>query len=159
MQVDREHAIAKRVSFLSAVLMLGVALVGGLVTGVFICAEIANPGAVDLGQSLLITVGQLVAEAFILLLASFLWHANKEASPFGKAQGTRLLAAGMLLVVRTLIDNFTASLPEGIGLGPVTLTTEPSIDLKSIAIMIFMIALAFILRYGEALKEDSDSIA
>ena len=43
------------------------------------------------------------------------------------------------------------------GLGA-TITSQADVDLKVIAMVVFLISLSVVIRYGDALKQDSDSI-
>ena len=106
---------------------------------------------------LLIDIG--AGTVWVILMAEFLRHFAK-GNPFGKAQSLRLFLAGTALTIRTLFDGmipgvlFDASVPE---LGT-TVSSQADIDLKVVAMIVFLIALSLIVRYGDALKQDSDSI-
>ena len=106
---------------------------------------------------LLIDIG--AGTIWVILMAEFLRHFAK-GNPFGKAQSLRLFLAGTALAIRTLFDGmipgtlFDASVPE---LGT-TVSSQADIDLKVVAMIVFLIALSLIVRYGDALKQDSDSI-
>ena len=106
---------------------------------------------------LLIDIG--AGTVWVILMAEFLRHFAK-GNPFGKAQSLRLFLAGVALTIRTLFDGiipgvlFDASVPE---LGT-AVSSQADIDLKVIAMIVFLIALSLIVRYGDALKQDSDSI-
>lgn len=106
---------------------------------------------------LLIDVGAGVT--WVILMAEFLRHFAK-GNPFGKAQSLRLFLAGIALAIRTLFDGmipgalFDANVPEL----NTTVSSQADIDLKVVAMIVFLIALSLIVRYGDALKQDSDSI-
>lgn len=114
-------------------------------------------GLVALGRTLSTTIA-------IALLGEFLRHFVSDSSPFGKRQSLRLLFAGLLFSLRMFIDCSTHEQPYEL---PVTtstsfeliLTTTAGPDLKVIVMIVFLICLAMVVRYGDALKEDSDSIA
>lgn len=106
---------------------------------------------------LLIDIG--AGTVWVILMAEFLRHFAK-GNPFGKAQSLRLFLAGITLTIRTLFDGiipgalFDVDIPE---LGT-AVSSQADIDLKVVAMIVFLIALSLIVRYGDALKQDSDSI-
>lgn len=112
----------------------------------------------DSSWQLLTVIGLFATVVFIFLLAEFLRHFGRDTSPFGRKQSARLLAAGLLLVLRTVVDAltstsaFTVQIADGL-----SLTSTSGVDLKVIAIIVFLICLAMVVRYGNALKVDSDS--
>lgn len=101
-------------------------------------------------------IGMGVFAIATFCLAEFLRHFGLDQSPFGKEQSARLLVAAVLLAIKTVVD---MALP--------TLSQDPSpsadlvfradIDLKVVAVVVFLVCLAMVVRYGDALKEDSDA--
>lgn len=71
--------------------------------------------------------------------------------------------AGLLFALRTALDAFTASpaykASVSDGSTHVFVVAGPGPDLKVVVMVVFLICLAMVIRYGNALKEDSDSIA
>lgn len=111
------------------------------------------------GQTFALLVDVTSGLLWVILMAEFLRHFAK-GNPFGRTQSLRLLLAGLALAVRTFFDalfpgaQFDTSVPE---LGT-AVTSQADIDLKVVAMIVFLIALSLIVRYGDALKQDSDSI-
>lgn len=104
--------------------------------------------------AMLVTIGATV------LLASFFWCFGKDRSPFGRRQSLRLAAAGALFLVRMGVDALVFSLASpAVANGTPGLTEHPEVNLQIVTIIVFLGCLAMVMRYGEALKEDSDSIA
>lgn len=103
----------------------------------------------------------LLVVAAALLLGEFLRHFSDASSPFGGRQPARLVAASALLALKALLD---ATMPEfgpvDLALGPVQVSLAPhaGVDLKVIVMVVFLVCLAMVIRYGDALKRDSDSI-
>lgn len=95
--------------------------------------------------SLLVSVGSIV------LVAEFLRHFCRDDAPFSRAQSVRLLGSAGLLVARTLIDLAAAAAP------PLP-SAEGVVDPKIVVLAVFLACLSMVVRYGDALKEDSDSI-
>ncbi len=100
--------------------------------------------------AMLVTIGATV------LLASFFWCFGRDRSPFGRRQSFRLAGAGALFLMRMTLD---ALIPSAVANGTPGLTEHPEVNLQIVTIIVFLGCLAMVMRYGEALKEDSDSIA
>lgn len=100
--------------------------------------------------AMLVTIGATV------LLANFFWCFGRDRSPFGRRQSFRLAGAGALFLMRMTLD---ALIPSAVANGTPGLTEHPEVNLQIVTIIVFLGCLAMVMRYGEALKEDSDSIA
>ena len=72
-------------------------------------------------------------------------------------QFTRLVAAAALLGLRAVFDAMVPSSHAFGSLGEIRAITHADLDLKIISVVIFLVCLAMVVRYGDALKEDSDS--
>lgn len=119
-----------------------------------------DPPGAHLGVGVIKQVTSLVAT---ISLAEFLRSFGKDGRPFGRGQSVRLTVAGSLIVLSTLLDLFTPALTWSIqlvdGPVPVNISTQPGIDPMMVSLAVFFACLALVVRYGNALKEDSDSIA
>lgn len=96
----------------------------------------------------------------ILLLAEFLRNFARGVTPFGTAQYCRLLIAAALLVAKTVLDSIVPPFgPVSVDGIPSTITFDSGagLDLKVVVMVVFLVCLAMVVRYGDALKEDSDA--
>lgn len=122
--------------------------------------SITQPPIEDL---LIALAATLLTTAAIFLLGEFFRHFGKDCSPFGKRQSLRLLAAAVLFTARTILDVLSPEpgIVHSLSSSNPTLyvTSQPGPDLKVVVMVVFLICLAMVIRYGNALKEDSDSIA
>ena len=98
-----------------------------------------------------------------VLLAEFLRSFGRARSPFGRTQSLRLVSAGALILLSTALDLFRGPqsyrlelVEEGLALSA---TSQQGINPVLISLVVFLFCLALVVRYGDALKEDSDSIA
>lgn len=107
-------------------------------------------------------VRNVAAIAATVLLAEFLRKFGSEGSPFGSGQSLRLALAGALLLVHTLFDALFAPTTYAVRLVdapvPVSVGSWSGIDPMTISLAVFFVCLGMVVRYGRALKEDSDSI-
>ena len=70
--------------------------------------------------------------------------------------------AGALLLLQQVLSGMYAPLdPMLVSAEPVPLlvTDAPGVEVDDITMVVFLLCLALVVRYGGALKEDSDSIA
>lgn len=109
----------------------------------------------------------LLASAFVpvpleWLLAEFLRKFGRGHDPFGTAQSLRLVAAGILVLLYSVLNSALPSLDNIQVVGgsvPVSIDNgASSLGLLDITMAVFLVCLAMVIRYGSALKEDSDSI-
>lgn len=105
-------------------------------------------------------VSELPLVAATVLLAEFLRHVGGTGAPFGRAQRVRLLAASLTIAAKSVLD---VALPlvarwalDAAGL-PTADAARPSVDPVNVVMMVFLVCLAVLIRYGAALKEDSDA--
>ncbi|MGQ5425960.1 hypothetical protein ACULPM_02820 [Thermophilibacter sp. ZX-H3] len=93
----------------------------------------------------------------VFLLAEFLRRFRKADSPFETKQSFRLSGAALFLAIRTLIDCFVPTFnPISTSSGAV-IVPQSGPDLKVVVMVVFLVCLAMVVRYGDALKEDSDA--
>lgn len=161
-EIQREYRHAKTVSqFGCTCLYLMAALLGALAALTCLALpQTPDPPGAHLGVGVIKQVTSLVAT---ISLAEFLRSFGKDGRPFGRGQSVRLAVAGSLIVLSTLLDLFTPALTWSIrlvdGSAPVNISTQPGIDPMMVSLAVFFACLALVVRYGNALKEDSDSIA
>ena len=160
-EVKRTYLTARRSSRLAAAAM-GVLGVIQLIIFALYLATFVQGGA-SMGQEFAISLhlGSILSTlASTYLLGSFLWHFGGRESPFGARQSLRLAGAAILYLVRMAVDAAAPVFsPVEMGNGALTLTQQSGIDLQLVTIVVFLACLAIVMRYGDALKEDSDSIA
>lgn len=109
----------------------------------------------------LLAASQVVAIIAMALLGRFLRHLATDASPFCTAQSARLigvtaLIAGRVLLGATLRCAYGAAGPLPVPALSRLLGTQATLGL--IALGTFLACLSMVVRYGDALKKDSDSI-
>lgn len=152
-EVRDRYLAARRSARMATVAM---SIIGALQLAILVAYLLAIPEQgiepVDWLQplSVLSTFGSTV------LLASFFWCFGRDRSPFGRRQSFRLAGAGALFLMRMTLD---ALIPPAVANGTPGLTEHPEVNLQIVTIIVFLGCLAMVMRYGEALKEDSDSIA
>lgn len=101
-----------------------------------------------------------------ILMATFFGNFAKSSSPFGRAQSRRLLMAAVFEAVVIVLGLLHPQGPDAsITLGglPFALNYYPSeasssVDIGHVVEVVFLFCLSAVFRYGNALKEDSDSI-
>lgn len=160
-RLDQELSIARRLSLVGLVVMCAITLICVAIAAAYLLAPIPEGhGPVDASWRLCNCAGLAVLGISTALLAAFLWHFRRDANPFGGGQSLRLVAASAALAMRALMDVAAGTFP------PVTIAEEPltialvpqsGIDLKVIVTVVFLACLAMVVRYGDALKEDSDA--
>lgn len=106
-------------------------------------------------------VSNFVPALQILPLAGFLRRFGSD-SPFAAAQSIRLVTSGALLLLHEVLVGMydpvgAVSVPSS--LASVQVTDAPGIEVSDVTMVVFLFCLALVVRYGGALKEDSDSIA
>lgn len=109
----------------------------------------------------------LLACAFVpipleLLLAEFLRNFGNGRSPFGGVQSARLAGAGLLALLYSVLEAFVPAIAGTsvvTGAVPVVISSGPGIRFGDLTMVVFLLCLAIVIKYGNALKDDSDSIA
>ena len=157
--LDSEQRLAQRRSFVGAVTLYVLAALSALSTALF-CLSLAqgNPpvAAAGLVEATLLVLSQVASVVAIALLARFLHHFSRDADPFGHGQSARLVAAAVLLLAHTLADAAASALPAAALALAGPLASSLEVGLSPLVITVFLICLAMVVRYGNALKEDSD---
>lgn len=95
-----------------------------------------------------------------IMLAAFLYHVYHSSNPFDKHQSRRLFITSFLLLIRMTFDFILDSMGQisiESGLPGITLVPQSGLDLKVVVMVVFLVCLAMVVRYGDALKEDSDA--
>ncbi len=93
----------------------------------------------------------------IVPLAEFLRRFGRlDHPPFGDGQAARLVVAAILMVPGALLD-MVVPLGQAASAELSFSPTRAYLSLKISSVIIFLVCLAMIVRYGDALKEDSDS--
>ena len=113
-----------------------------------------------LGTRVIFLASNFVPLPMVWLLAEFLRKFGKSASPFGNSQSLRLVGAGVLLLTYSTMRAFTPAIGDISivdGTIPVSLSDAPGIGILDVTMIVFLICLAMVVRYGGALKKDSDS--
>ncbi len=153
-----EYAKARQASRLGSILLY---LIG------FICASVfvLYLSALYLSEIplvwWLIPLGSLVSFlASDLFLAEFLRHFGRGSMPFGKGQYKRLLFSALFLAFRLCLDGLSPIFLNTVSLESVhqfSFVPQDGVDPKLILMVVFLVCLAMVVRYGDALKEDSDA--
>lgn len=99
-------------------------------------------------------------------LCSFFAHFSHGKEPFGAAQSNRLLISALALAIKFIFDctrestqPFPFTVLDGSSHQFYEFILEPSkaIDPTIVMLIVFVACLALVVRYGAALKEDSDA--
>lgn len=109
----------------------------------------------------LLAASQVVAIIAMALLGGFLRHFATDAAPFRAAQSSRLVAVAALIAGRVLLNAVLRCAYGTAGPAPVPalsglLGAQAALGL--VALGTFLACLSMVVRYGDALKKDSDSI-
>lgn len=163
-EVDREFRRARLASRIGSVAMYLVALLGCVIGAIYLYTFIGSdankvPSLIWWVVSL---AGVLAFTGATFCLARFLRDFCKGKSPFGSQQSRRLFVAGLLYAVATAIDAMLPpALPVSIVVGPLSFMLAADgkgLELKAIVLIVFPLCLAAVVRYGDAIKRDSDSM-
>ena len=160
-ELEQEKVRAQRACKVGAICMYAVAAISLLMDMLYLytLTQTATLGFLTTGQRIATAIDGVTSTIWMILLAEFLRNFRK-GSPFGKPQSLRLLVAGLALAVQTMANILSpsAQFQENVQELGMTVTSQSDIDLKVIAMIVFLIALSLVIRYGDALKQDSDSI-
>ena len=109
----------------------------------------------------LLATSQIAAAVTMALLGKFLRHFATDASPFCPSQSVRLVVVAALIAGRALLNAALRCTYGTAGPAPVPalsglLGTQETLGL--VAFGTFLACLSMVVRYGDALKKDSDSI-
>ena len=158
-RIKREYRLARIFSTVGAV-FLYLLFIYCLIALVLLAAVLALHHPTTPTRSLfpaLALMSHVSTAGAVLFMAEFLRRFRKAGSPFSSRQSLRLSGAAALLVVRTLIDQLVPTFdPIATSAGAV-IVPQSGLDLKVIVMIVFLICLAMVVRYGDALKEDSDA--
>ncbi len=155
------YVLARRVSCLGAICMYILAAFMLLILFVYLYAFTQTEVLfwIEPSSQVLISVSNLINTLSVFLLGEFFRGFAKGRSPFGPQQSRRLLVAGLLFALQEVLDlviitpSFSVQVVDS-----VTLTTQPGPSLNTVVMIVFLICLALVVRYGNALKQDSDSM-
>lgn len=156
------YRLARIASFLGSVLMYVLLLLVIINFAVYFYAVMWTEALCAISQEsrLLLLATVFVPLPLEWLLAEFLRNFGCGHNPFGTVQSLRLVAAGMLAMLYATLNSIAPQM-SGItvigGSVPIGIDSGPSLGLLDITITVFFICLAMVIRYGYALKEDSDS--
>lgn len=160
-ELEQEKVRAQRACKFGAICMYCIAAISLLMDALYLytLTQTATLGFLTMGQRIATAIDGATSTIWMILLAEFLRNFRK-GSPFGKSQSLRLLVAGLALAVQTATNILfpSGAFQENVRELGVTVTSQSDIDLKVIAMIVFLIALSLVIRYGDALKQDSDSI-
>ena len=162
-RIVKEFRLARVVSRIGATALF---VIFGL--EVIICSafSIVAPATVGVDENQMVgwavsVTGSLSTCVATFLLALFLSKFSHGNSPFGGTQNRRLVLAGAALVIRAILDSFTAMFAsttyEFANSPAITFMPTATLDLKVVVMVVFLVCLAMVVRYGDALKEDSDA--
>lgn len=109
----------------------------------------------------LLATSQIAAAVTMALLGKSLRHFATDASPFCPSQSVRLVVVAALIAGRALLNTALRCTYGTAGSAPVPalsglLGTQETLGL--VAFGTFLACLSMVVRYGDALKKDSDSI-
>ena len=163
-EIEREYHRARCVVHVSTIVMYAVALLELVILVLFLCAFLE--AGVSEQMSLACWLGHfaysIVSIMMAFCLVGFLRHFYRDPLPFGARQSQRLIVAGFLLIVTIVLGGLLPNIgeiPVSNNVSPIFVSTERGgIELNAVIHAVFLFCLAYLVRYGNALKEDSDSI-
>ncbi|MBM6675552.1 hypothetical protein H6A07_02170 [Olsenella uli] len=157
-----EYRRASRMARIGTVCMYAIAALFVVIALVSVSASVRDGLPRDASVAIRL-LKHATAITTTVLLAEFLRHFGRSSSPFGRGQSLRLVTAGLLLVLSTMFDLFGIAPSYDVQLLGGTLsfgaTSQPGINPLMFSFAVFLFCLALVTRYGNLLKEDSDSIA
>lgn len=163
--ISKERQLVTRVARVASVVMFLIFLIA-LVLLLFYVFVLTRVGLSDT-YPLSWWVVQIGYGAMTCLSQLYLWlflrHFARDDEPFSSRQTTRLLSAGVCLTAKAFLSGFNKPFEELIiyecppPIGPVGIVYD-GYNPGTLGIAIFVFCVALLVRYGNALKEDSDSI-
>lgn len=160
-KIIAEYKKARSISKLGSRIMYVLATTCTLIA-VISYGAIFESGAAGISNWQIVSLlGSLTTIVSISQVASFLSHFSKGINPFSKTQSNRLILAGAAILLRLAFDSISQVPSFSIEVGGansfVQVTSQPGPDLKVVVMVVFLVCLAMVVRYGDALKEDSDA--
>lgn len=162
-ELEKAHRRARMSSLVAALLMLAIAALCAAMLALYLYAQ-SRVGSYEHLQHGWIEnkIASLTMPVLAsLLFASFFLHIHRSEKPFGSSQSLKLGIAGVLLSIKYALDCIRPGIPpipvphiNGILYIEQQGTADPTV----LVLIAFTIALAIVLRYANALQEDSDSI-
>lgn len=162
--IEREYRRARRVVRIGTVVMCVIALFELIIFILFLLAFMKTgvTKQIPLANWLGVFAYALVSMPMVIFLAGFLRHFYRDPTPFGQQQSRRLVVAACLLCVQIVLSAMLSPVGNiSLSVSPIPIsvsTSQDSINLNVIILVVFLFCLASLVRYGNALKEDSDSI-
>lgn len=162
-ELAKEYRRARTMSRLGAASMYLFATALCLILGIHILGFVQNGSLlsnITISEQVIAITSLAFIIVSVILLAEFLRHFGSDSSPFGKRQSLRLLIAAACFAIRSAMDSLIPSVSSTAPVGEaasLAYSSYPTIDLKVVVMVVFLACLAMVVRYGNALKEDSDS--
>lgn len=162
-ELEKAHRRARTSSLVAALLMFVIAALCAAILALYLYAQ-SRVGSYEYLQHGWIEnkIASLTMPVLAsLLFGSFFLQIRRSDKPFGSLQSLRLGIAGALLGVKYALDCIRPGIPPipvpHIN-GTLYIEQQGSADPTILVLIAFTIALAIVLRYANALQEDSDSI-
>lgn len=168
-EVAKTYKQARYACIVGSVLMTALALIGIAILVVYLVGFrqlYSRIGVYEWGwwESRLASLALMPLSA--IPLCSFFAHFSRGREPFGAAQSNRLLISALALLIKFFLDctrDSTQPFPFTVLDGSshkfyeIVLEPEKAIDPTIVMLIVFIACLALVVRYGAALKEDSDA--
>lgn len=161
--LDKARKRARTSSLVAALLMFAIAALSAAILALYLYAQ-SRVGSYEYLQHGWIEnkIASLTMPVLAsLLFGSFFLHIHRSDKPFGSSQSLKLGIAGVLLGTKYAFDYARPGIPpipvphiNGILYIEQQGTADPTV----LVLIAFTIALAIVLRYANALQEDSNSI-
>ena len=162
-ELEKAHKRARTSSLVAALLMFAIAALCAALLALYLYAQ-SRVGSCEYLQHGWIENKLAALTLPVLasvLFGSFFLHIHRSEKPFGSSQSLKLGIAGALLGIKVALDCIRPGIPpipvphiNGILYIEQRGTADPTV----LVLITFTIALAIVLRYVNALQEDSDSI-
>ena len=158
----REYKRASIIARTGATLLYCIGLIGVAIAALHVISLLPSgqSSSADVQQRILSILSALIMAGSVAMLAEFLRHFARRTAPFGHKQSLRLMLASALFALRSFLDaltpgaNITVSSESVLSMVP---SSQFTVDLKVVVMIVFLACLAMVIRYGDALKEDSDA--
>lgn len=162
-ELEKAHKRARTSSLVAALLMFALAALSAAILALYLYAQ-SRVGLYEYLQHGWIEnkIASLTMPVLAsLLFGSFFLHIHRSDKPFGSSQSLKLGIAGVLLGTKYAFDYARPGIPPipvpHIN-GTLYIEQQGTADPTVLVLIAFTIALAIVLRYANALQEDSDSI-
>ena len=159
--LDRERRLVGKATLVGSLLLIpcGAMLAAILCVYIYAFLTVRQTAGQPLSWWALMLCDAAIDLLSTLAMQVFLWHFSRDAEPFDDRQSRRLLFTGVLFVIKTILSGYIRPFDNIlVSEGPLPIELAyTGVRIGPLSMAVFVICIALVLRYGNALKEDSDS--